>query len=75
MFDAAGAKLMLADIGHKGLDETLAAIMANVHDAETVTVDVGSGESVRAMVDKTLERFGRLDGAFNNAAVEQAGKS
>lgn len=74
VFAAAGAKLMLADIGREGLEETREAIRADGFDAEIVLVDVGSEDSVRNMVDQTIERFGRLDGAFNNAAVEQASK-
>jgi NAD(P)-dependent dehydrogenase (short-subunit alcohol dehydrogenase family) len=36
-----------------------------------VTADVTSEDDVQAAVDHTVERFGRLDAAFNNAGVEQ----
>ncbi|PJG45055.1 oxidoreductase (plasmid) [Sphingobium sp. LB126] len=74
VFAAAGARLVLADIGEQGLRETLEAIKNDGFDAETITVDVGSEDSVRNMVEQTVARHGRLDGAFNNAAVEQIGK-
>ena len=42
-------------------------------DAEYMRSDVRSEDDVRALVDKTLARFGRLDVAVNNAGTE--GKS
>src|ERR1700690_1681066 len=39
-------------------------------EAEFVNADVRKEDEVRAMVDKTVARFGRLDVAVNNAATE-----
>src|SRR6202171_3031561 len=39
-------------------------------DAEYMRSDVRSEDDVRALVDKTLARFGRLDVAINNAGTE-----
>ena len=39
--------------------------------ALAVTCDVTRGEDVRLALDKTVETFGRLDFAFNNAGIEQ----
>jgi NAD(P)-dependent dehydrogenase (short-subunit alcohol dehydrogenase family) len=39
-------------------------------EAEYVRADVRSDDDVRALVDKTLARFGRLDVAVNNAGTE-----
>src|ERR1700687_3200532 len=39
-------------------------------EAEFINADVRKEEDVRAMVDKTVARFGRLDVAVNNAATE-----
>src|SRR6201991_3616255 len=39
-------------------------------EAEFIHADVRQEDDVRAMVDKTIARFGRLDVAVNNAATE-----
>jgi NAD(P)-dependent dehydrogenase (short-subunit alcohol dehydrogenase family) len=39
-------------------------------DAEYINADVRNEDEVRAMVDKTVARFGRLDVAVNNAGTE-----
>jgi NAD(P)-dependent dehydrogenase (short-subunit alcohol dehydrogenase family) len=39
-------------------------------EAEFINADVRNDNDVRAMVDKTVARFGRLDVAVNNAATE-----
>src|SRR5579864_9347515 len=39
-------------------------------EAEFVRADVRREDDVRALVDKTVERFGRLDTAVNNAGTE-----
>ena len=39
-------------------------------EAEFINADVRKEDDVRAMVDKTVARFGRLDIAVNNAATE-----
>src|ERR1700724_2294412 len=39
-------------------------------EAEFINADVREGDEVRALVDKTVARLGRLDVAVNNAATE-----
>jgi NAD(P)-dependent dehydrogenase (short-subunit alcohol dehydrogenase family) len=41
-------------------------------EAEFVNADVRKDDDVRALVDKTVARFGRLDVAVNNAGTEGA---
>ena len=59
-----GAKVLAADINREGLD-----VLANAVGCETFVVDVGDPESNQGMVDSAVQRFGRLDLAFLNAAV------
>jgi NAD(P)-dependent dehydrogenase (short-subunit alcohol dehydrogenase family) len=39
-------------------------------EAEFINTDVRKEDDVRTLVDKTIERFGRLDAAVNNAGTE-----
>src|SRR5919198_303794 len=42
-------------------------------DAAFIRTDIAKDADVKAMVDFTVEKFGRLDLAFNNAGVEWKG--
>src|ERR1700694_1247776 len=57
-----------------GRDEAGKALVKELRslgsEAEFITADVRKEDDVRAMVDKTVARFGRLDVAVNNAATE-----
>jgi NAD(P)-dependent dehydrogenase (short-subunit alcohol dehydrogenase family) len=68
-FAKAGAKVVVADWNAEEGESTVAEIIAAGGDAKFVKVDVSNAESVKAMVDKTLEWYGRLDCAFNNAGI------
>ena len=64
-----GARLMIADIAD-GKD--LAAGLARDHGAnsvESAITDVSDEAAVKAMVAKTMERFGKIDILINNAAL------
>jgi NAD(P)-dependent dehydrogenase (short-subunit alcohol dehydrogenase family) len=56
---------------HPEAGEALAAELRTFGtEAEFVAVDVRREEDVRALVDRTIARFGRLDAAVNNAGTE-----
>ena len=63
---AQGANVAAADMN--AADETIALIEKAGGQAFAVRVDVSDEQSVRAMADATLKRFGRIDGLVNNAA-------
>ena len=67
---AAGASVVVADFNEKGGQSVVDAIVADGGKASFVKTDVSDGSSVKAMVAKTVELYGRLDGAVNNAAVK-----
>ena len=64
LFVAEGARVVLADINADRL-ETLAHELGQLAQV----TDVGDEASVSRLVDIALERFGRLDCAFNNAGI------
>jgi NAD(P)-dependent dehydrogenase (short-subunit alcohol dehydrogenase family) len=69
-FARKGATVVVAgrrDEAGKALAEELRALGA---EAEFINADVRSEEEVRALVDETVARFGRLDIAVNNAGTE-----
>ncbi|CAK7238491.1 hypothetical protein SEUCBS140593_010742, partial [Sporothrix eucalyptigena] len=65
-----GAQLSLADINGEPLDKIAKEIKAQ-HDVDVICaqVDVRDASQVQAWMDKTIEAFGRLDGAANLAGV------
>ena len=63
---AQGANVVVADMN--AADETVAAIESTGGHVLAVRVDVADQESVQAMADAALARFGRIDGLVNNAA-------
>lgn len=67
-----GARLALIDLDGEGLEETKAGILADSPGTEVLTVvaDVSSEPAVRNYVEATRDRFGRLDGLYNNAGIE-----
>lgn len=70
-FARAGAQVAVADRATEGVAETARLITESGGQAVSLTCDVTSEDDVQAAVDATVERFGRLDAAFNNAGVEQ----
>ncbi|MFJ9020216.1 SDR family oxidoreductase [Streptomyces sp. NPDC102259] len=70
-FARAGARVALADLSDDGLRETARLIEEAGGQALALACDVTSEDDVRSALDDTIEAFGRLDAAFNNAGVEQ----
>ncbi|CAN7698279.1 glucose 1-dehydrogenase [Paraburkholderia sp. SIMBA_054] len=69
-FARIGTAVAVADADTVGGEETARYIEAHCDArAAFIKVDVSDGESVKAMVRSTVERFGALDMAFNNAGV------
>jgi NAD(P)-dependent dehydrogenase (short-subunit alcohol dehydrogenase family) len=74
-FAREGAKVIVAtDINIKGGEETVSLIKKAGGEAYFVKCDVRIARDVEAMVDKCMERYGRLDYAFNNAGIGPDGK-
>jgi NAD(P)-dependent dehydrogenase (short-subunit alcohol dehydrogenase family) len=74
VFAADGASLMLVARTEEPLSALASELTDKGYDVAHTTGDVSSAESVAAFVDATVSRFGRLDGAFNNAAMGGGGR-
>jgi NAD(P)-dependent dehydrogenase (short-subunit alcohol dehydrogenase family) len=68
-FAKEGAKLLLADVNAEGGGETVNMVQALGADASYITCDVSREGEVKTMLDATIQRYGRLDVALNNAGV------
>jgi NAD(P)-dependent dehydrogenase (short-subunit alcohol dehydrogenase family) len=64
-----GAKVVVSDIDDKRGDEMVRTIQEKSGDAIFVRADVSKPEDCHAMVAAALEKYGRLDIAFNNAGI------
>lgn len=73
LFTREGAQVAVADIDHVGGQETVRSIQQQSGDAVFLHADVGSMTDVKAMVDATYERYGRLDIVHSNAAAYKTG--
>jgi NAD(P)-dependent dehydrogenase (short-subunit alcohol dehydrogenase family) len=70
-FAKQGAKVVVSGRREKEGHEVIAEIKALGGEAIFVKTDVSKASDVKAMIEQTLAKFGRLDFAFNNAGVEQ----
>jgi NAD(P)-dependent dehydrogenase (short-subunit alcohol dehydrogenase family) len=66
-FAAAGAAVVLAVRDELALAAVAEEILAAGGSALSVPADVGDPAAVELLVDRTLDAYGRLDAAFNNA--------
>lgn len=64
-----GADLVIADLDERGGAETVSQVEALGRAAMFVQTDVAVDADCERMVARTLDRFGHLDIAFNNAGV------
>ena len=71
---AAGARLVVSDVAQQAGEETARIVTSEGGEAVFVAADLASEEAIVGLVAKTVETYGRLDGAFNNAGVEQRNK-
>lgn len=66
-----GAKLVLVGRNMEKLEAAKKdAEAAGAGEILIIKVDVTKEDQVKAMVDETVEKFGRIDGFFNNSGVE-----
>ncbi|HEX3051752.1 MAG TPA: SDR family oxidoreductase [Aggregatilineaceae bacterium] len=64
-----GSKVVVSDVSVEGGEETVRLIRDNGGDAIFVKCDVAQDTDVQALVRQTVETYGRLDFACNNAGI------
>ncbi len=69
MFADEGAKVVLADVNEEGIVKFAAELTAKGVDAMAVKTDVTSVDAVRALLNKALQKHGRIDVLHNNAGI------
>ena len=69
LFAREGARVAVADLNSDGAKETVEIINKAGGQAISIKVEVTSAADVNAMVARTVDAFGRLDCAFNNAGI------
>ncbi|HEX7908639.1 MAG TPA: glucose 1-dehydrogenase [Paraburkholderia sp.] len=70
-FAQEGADVVVVDLSEEGAKATARMIEERGVRALPVKCDVSKSEDVQAALAATIEKFGRLDFAFNNAGIEQ----
>ncbi len=64
-----GAKVIIADVNEAGGHETVNTITERGRDAIFVRTDVSQSAEVQALIKAAVDKYGRLDCAFNNAGI------
>lgn len=66
---AQGATIVVADYNEEGAKKLAAEIEAAGGTAGAYKVDVSKGDEIKALIDWTVEKYGTLNGIFNNAGI------
>ncbi|NYI05492.1 SDR family NAD(P)-dependent oxidoreductase [Allostreptomyces psammosilenae] len=72
LFAAEGARLVLGARSADALEAVAGGVRAAGGDAVAVPADVSTAEGAERLVEAAVSRHGRLDGAFDNAAIGAA---
>jgi NAD(P)-dependent dehydrogenase (short-subunit alcohol dehydrogenase family) len=70
LFAKAGAKVVVAGRRATEGEETIEQVRAAGGEGLFVKTDVSKASEVETLIQKAVEKFGRLDVAFNNAGIE-----
>ena len=69
-FAESGAAVVLSDFNEKAVRAAADQLAAQGHKTLAIHCDVSDDAQVETMVKQTVEKFGRLDAAYNNAGVQ-----
>jgi NAD(P)-dependent dehydrogenase (short-subunit alcohol dehydrogenase family) len=68
-FAREGAAVVLSDFNEEVGEAAAQKLRADGHDVTFIRCDVSLEDEVRSLVESTVEKYGRLDAAFNNAGI------
>ncbi len=68
-----GARVLIADIDAAAAQANVAGIRARGGTAESINADLSQHQEIKAMVDRAVELWGRLDILVNNAYTPKHG--
>lgn len=73
-FAAEGARVVVADVNTEGGEGTVRLIEDGRGEAIFVRTDVANATEVETLVNRTIQVYGRLDAAVNNAGISIEGR-
>lgn len=65
----AGARVVVSDVSAQGGEETVALVRQAGGEGMFVAADVANPDDCRKLVERTVQAYGRLDAACNNAGI------
>lgn len=68
-FAARGAKVVVADLAQENCEATVKLIQQAGGDATAIAVDIADETSIRDLLSATIDQYGQLDHACNNAGI------
>jgi NAD(P)-dependent dehydrogenase (short-subunit alcohol dehydrogenase family) len=68
-FAREGANVVVSGRSRDGCDETLQMIKESGGEAISLTADITKADEVAALINRSVETYGKLDCAFNNGGV------
>lgn len=74
LFSEHGARVAVIDINDAGAAETVTMVEEHGGEAFALHADVSTRADCDRMIEATVERWGRLDVLYNNAAVQMSGR-
>jgi len=69
LFAREGAKVVIADINVEGGEETLRSVRDAGGEAHFIRTDISNAVDVEELINKVIDLHGKLDCAYNNAAI------
>jgi NAD(P)-dependent dehydrogenase (short-subunit alcohol dehydrogenase family) len=74
LFAAHGARVVVVDVNDAGSADTVRMLEEQGAEGIAVHADVSVRADIDAMVTAAMDRYGRLDVLYNNAAVQMSGR-